>query len=116
MTKIIINANTHFLDLSLVYGSDDKLAEELRTKENGKLKISPLKSNHEKHLLPPGPEPLGRPCSLASSVSGVQPADDIKCFNAVMYGSFFYKNALVNNNWVQRCVLYRKTMLITAGY
>ena len=65
-----------------MYGSDDKLAEELRTKVNGKLKISPLKSNHEKHLLPPGPEPLGRPCSLASSVSGVQPADDIKCFNA----------------------------------
>jgi peroxidase len=77
-----MNANTHYLDLSVVYGSDDKTAEELRTKENGKLKISPLKNHHEKLLLPPGPEPLGRPCSLAREVSGVEPADDIKCFNA----------------------------------
>ena len=77
-----MNANTHFLDLSLVYGSDDKTAGELRTKESGKLKISPLKSNHEKLLLPPGNEPLGRPCSLAREVSGVAPSDDIKCFDA----------------------------------
>lgn len=77
-----MNANTHFLDMSVVYGSDDKTAEELRTKEGGKLKISPLKNHHEKRLLPPGPEPLGRPCSLARSVSGVEPSDEIKCFNA----------------------------------
>ncbi len=77
-----MNANTHFLDLSLVYGSDDKTAEDLRTKENGKLKVSPLKNHHEKLLLPPGESPLGRPCSLAREISGVEESSEIKCFNA----------------------------------
>lgn len=77
-----LNDNTHFLDLSLVYGSDDKTADELRTKEKGKLKINSPRSDHESALLPPGENPLGRPCSLAREVSGINPPADIKCFAA----------------------------------
>lgn len=90
MSIFQLNDNTHFLDLSLVYGSDDKTADELRTKEKGKLKINSPRSDHESALLPPGENPLGRPCSLAREVSGINPPADIKCFAAgARYAHFF---------------------------
>lgn len=82
-----LNANTHYLDLSLVYGSDDKTAGELRTMENGKLNVTSRKDKgpNERDLLPPSADnvsALNAPCTLAKEVSGIDPPEEVKCFKA----------------------------------
>uniref|UniRef100_A0A0P5PEE0 Chorion peroxidase n=1 Tax=Daphnia magna TaxID=35525 RepID=A0A0P5PEE0_9CRUS len=79
-----LNDNTHFLDLSLVYGSDDKKAGELRTREKGELKVTARHGGPEFDLLPPldGTSPLNAPCTLPKEVSGIDPPSDVKCFKA----------------------------------
>ena len=82
-----MNANTHYLDLSLVYGSDDKRAGELRTNENGKLNVTSRrdKGPNELDLLPPLPDntsPLNAPCTLTKEISGIDPPEEVKCFKA----------------------------------
>ncbi|KAI9554243.1 hypothetical protein GHT06_019515 [Daphnia sinensis] len=80
-----LNDNTHFIDLSLVYGSNDKLASELRTRVNGELNVT-LKQGrgfHKFDLLPPNEgSPLHAPCTLPREVSGVEPPSNVRCFKA----------------------------------
>ncbi len=77
-----LNANTHFLDLSLVYGSDDASAVELRTNKSGKMNVTSREGDLD--LLPPtgNNSPLNAPCTLPKEVSGIDPPSDVKCFKA----------------------------------
>ncbi|EFX86585.1 hypothetical protein DAPPUDRAFT_307784 [Daphnia pulex] len=77
-----MNANTHFLDLSLVYGSDAATAAELRANSSGKLNVTSRGGDLD--LLPPSGDssPLSAPCTLPKEVSGIDPPADVKCFKA----------------------------------
>lgn len=68
------------MDLSLVYGSDDKKAGELRTREKGELKVTARQGGPEFDLLPPLDG--ASPCTLPKEVSGIDPPSDVKCFKA----------------------------------
>ncbi|XP_057375077.2 peroxidase-like [Daphnia carinata] len=80
-----LNDNTHFLDLSLVYGSNDKTARELRTGANGELNVT-LKQGkgfHKFDLLPQSEgSPLQAPCTLPRELTGVEPPQNVRCFKA----------------------------------
>ncbi|KAI9554244.1 hypothetical protein GHT06_019516 [Daphnia sinensis] len=80
-----LNGNTHFIDLSLVYGSDDQKAGELRSRVNGELSVFVKQGPgfHKFDLLPQtDSSPLNGPCSLPKAVTGVEPPENIKCFKA----------------------------------
>ncbi|XP_059350851.1 chorion peroxidase-like [Daphnia carinata] len=73
-----MNQFTHYLDQSNVYGSDDKLASELRTFQEGK-----LKATHRSDLdLLPADEASKVSCALSKRVSGIDPPAEVKCFKA----------------------------------
>lgn len=73
-----MNQFTHYLDQSNVYGSDDKLANELRTFQEGKLKVT---RRSDLDLLPADDESKVS-CALSKRVSGIDPPSDVKCFKA----------------------------------
>ncbi|KAK4008473.1 hypothetical protein OUZ56_013613 [Daphnia magna] len=80
-----LNGNTHFLDLSLVYGSDDKTAGELRTNVSGELNVTLKqgKGSHKFDLLPPlDGSPLHAPCTLPRELTGIEPPQNVRCFKA----------------------------------
>ncbi|XP_046639001.1 peroxidase-like [Daphnia pulicaria] len=80
-----MNQNTHYLDHSGLYGSDDQLAGELRTFEKGALKVfvRPGKGchHHDMDLHPPDNE-TDVDCALSKAITGVNPPPEIKCFKA----------------------------------
>jgi peroxidase len=80
-----MNQNTHYLDQSGLYGSDDQLAGELRTFEKGALKVfvRPGKGchHHDMDLHPPDNE-TDVDCALSKAITGVNPPPEIKCFKA----------------------------------
>ncbi|EFX82421.1 hypothetical protein DAPPUDRAFT_49291, partial [Daphnia pulex] len=61
-----MNDNTHFLDASQVYGSDEKKAKDLRSTFD---------------LLPADDE-FTAPCTLSKTLSGIDPPSHVKCFDA----------------------------------
>ncbi|KZS13261.1 Peroxinectin [Daphnia magna] len=79
-----MNQNTHFLDLSGLYGSDDKVAAELRTFEKGALKvlIRPRHAYHHDMDLHPPDNDTDVDCALSRAVTGIDPPEEIKCFLA----------------------------------
>jgi peroxidase len=74
-----MNGNTHFLDHSNVYGSDDATAIELRTFVKGGLKVN--HQNPHLDLLPPD-NTTETNCTLSKPVSGVALPVKVKCFKA----------------------------------
>ena len=74
-----MNGNTHFLDLSNVYGSDDAAAAELRTFVKGGLKVN--HQNHHLDLLPPDMK-TDTNCTLSKPVSAVAVPVKVQCFKA----------------------------------
>ena len=80
-----MNQNTHFLDLSAVYGSSDEVALEVRTFKNGALNVTRIRKgyHYQMDLLPPddvGPETST--CALSKAVSGIDPPPEVRCFKA----------------------------------
>lgn len=80
-----MNQNTHFLDLSAVYGSSEEVALEVRTFKNGALNVTRLRKgyHYQMDLLPPddvGPEIST--CALSKAVSGIDPPPEVRCFKA----------------------------------
>ncbi|XP_032795230.2 peroxidase [Daphnia magna] len=81
-----MNDNTHFLDASQVYGSDEKHAKQLRsTTDKGRLDVTHKwklpAGHHQMDLLPPD-NSVKDPCTLSKAVSGVDRPKHVKCFNA----------------------------------
>ena len=76
-----MNQNTHFLDSSQVYGSDDETAKILRTFSKGALNVTSRKGHHGMDLLPPDNAARDN-CTLPKSVSGIDPPSHVKCFKA----------------------------------
>ncbi|XP_057375639.1 peroxidase-like [Daphnia carinata] len=76
-----MNGNTHFLDLSNVYGSDVNTAESLRTFEKGHLKVTRRRGHHELDLLP-ADNATQLNCALSKAVSGIPPPPEVRCFKA----------------------------------
>ena len=77
-----MNQNTHYLDSSNVYGSNEETANQLRTFKGGLLKSTPRPGHHyqkQKPLLPPDLETTIN-CALPRNVSGVEPPRDVRCF------------------------------------
>lgn len=74
-----MNGNTHFLDQSNVYGSDEKQSAAVRTFQNGTLKATPQKGHRELDLLPPDKSSETN-CTLSKDISGIDPPADVKCF------------------------------------
>lgn len=81
-----MNQNTHFLDLSAVYGSDDELARDLRTFKNGALNVTRRygRGRHCTLDLPPPDDESQEisTCALSKAVSGIEPSPKIRCFKA----------------------------------
>lgn len=76
-----MNQNTHYLDHSNVYGSDDEEARALRTFQGGAMKVTPQKGHHAMDLLPPDNDPEMN-CTLSKRISGIDPPPFVKCFKA----------------------------------
>ena len=85
-----MNQNTHFLDSSQVYGSDDETAKILRTFSKGALNVTSRKNHHhEMDLLPPDNNSTMK-CNLSKAVAGFDPPAHVKCFKAgEMYASWW---------------------------
>ena len=80
-----MNHNTHYLDLSAVYGSDDQVAREVRTFKNGALNVTRLRNgyHYQMDLLPPDEiESQISSCALSKAVTGIDPPPEVKCFKA----------------------------------
>lgn len=78
-----MNGNTHFLDQSNVYGSDDTAAAELRTFVKGGLKVN-QQQNHHLDLLPPDNNTETN-CTLSKPVSAVAVPVKVKCFKSGIF-------------------------------
>lgn len=76
-----MNGNTHFLDQSNVYGSDEKQSAAVRTFQNGTLKSTPQKGHQGLDLLP-SDDSADTNCTLSKDVSGLDPPDDVRCFKS----------------------------------
>ncbi|KAK4008470.1 hypothetical protein OUZ56_013610 [Daphnia magna] len=76
-----MNGNTHFLDQSNVYGSDEKQSAAVRTFQNGTLKSTPQKGHQGLDLLP-SDDSADTNCTLSKDVSGIDPPDDVRCFKS----------------------------------
>lgn len=81
-----MNQNTHFLDLSAVYGSDEQLARDLRTFKNGALNVTRVKGKGKHCIMDlPPPDDVGpeiSTCALSKAVSGIDPPPEVRCFKA----------------------------------
>ncbi|XP_046452862.1 chorion peroxidase-like [Daphnia pulex] len=87
-----MNDNTHLLDLSNVYGSDAKVARELRTHKKGSLNVtSQIEINSGHPVKPVGLDFLPydeasgtgiSSCALSKGVTGKEPSAHVKCFKA----------------------------------
>lgn len=88
-----MNDKTHLLDLSNVYGSDAKVARELRTHKKGSLNVtSQIEINSGHPVKPVGlldflpyDEASGTgisSCALSKGVTGKEPSAHVKCFKA----------------------------------
>ena len=81
-----MNDNTHFLDASPVYGSDDRKARDLRSPDNqGHLRVThfwKFPTGHHQFDLLPADEEIDASCALSRAVSGIDPPNHVKCFDA----------------------------------
>ena len=81
-----MNDNTHFVDASHVYGSDESKAKDLRSTVNqGHLRVTHFwkfpTGHHQFDLLPANEESVVS-CALSKAVSGIDPPEHVKCFDA----------------------------------
>ena len=79
-----MNQNTHFLDLSGLYGSDDQVAAELRAFDKGALKVlaRPRRGYHHDMDLHPPDNDTDVDCALSKAVTGIHPPPELKCYKA----------------------------------
>lgn len=81
-----MNDNTHFLDASHVYGSDEKEAKALRSAtDKGRMDVThgwKLPTGHHQMDLLPADASAKEPCTLSRAVSGIDPPKHVKCFHA----------------------------------
>ncbi len=81
-----MNDNTHFLDGSQVYGSDEKKAKDLRSIVNqGHLRVThfwKFPTGHHQFDFLPADDEATAPCTLSKALSGIDPPSHVKCFDA----------------------------------